>query len=33
MRIGVRWWTIVLIMLGAILNFLTRSTLSSPHRP
>src|ERR1700710_654789 len=26
--IGLRWWTIGLIMLGAILNFLTRSTLS-----
>ena len=28
MRLGIRWWTIGLIMLGAILNFLTRSTLS-----
>ena len=28
MRIGIRWWTVGLIMLGAILNFLTRSTLS-----
>ena len=28
MRIGLRWVTIALIMLGAILNFLTRSTLS-----
>jgi MFS transporter, ACS family, hexuronate transporter len=26
--LGLRWWTIALIMLGAILNFLTRSTLS-----
>jgi ACS family hexuronate transporter-like MFS transporter len=26
--LGLRWWTIGLIMLGAILNFLTRSTLS-----
>ncbi len=26
--IGLRWWTIGLIMLGAILNFLTRSTLA-----
>jgi ACS family hexuronate transporter-like MFS transporter len=26
--LGLRWWTISLIMLGAILNFLTRSTLS-----
>ncbi|HXC54193.1 MAG TPA: MFS transporter [Rhizomicrobium sp.] len=25
---GLRWWTIGLIMLGAILNFLTRNTLS-----
>lgn len=25
---GLRWWIIALIMLGAILNFLTRSTLS-----
>ncbi len=25
---GLRWWTIGLIMLGAILNFLTRSTLA-----
>lgn len=25
---GLRWWTIALIMLGAILNFLTRNTLS-----
>jgi ACS family hexuronate transporter-like MFS transporter len=25
---GLRWWTIALIMLGAILNFLTRSSLS-----
>jgi ACS family hexuronate transporter-like MFS transporter len=25
---GLRWWTIALLMLGAILNFLTRSTLS-----
>jgi ACS family hexuronate transporter-like MFS transporter len=25
---GLRWWTIALIMLGATLNFLTRSTLS-----
>jgi ACS family hexuronate transporter-like MFS transporter len=26
--IGLRWWTIGLIMLGAILNYLTRSTLA-----
>src|SRR5262249_38895322 len=26
--LGLRWWTIALIMLGAILNFLTRTTLS-----
>ncbi len=26
--VGLRWWTIGLIMLGATLNFLTRSTLS-----
>ena len=26
--IGLRWWTIGLIMLGAVINFLTRSTLA-----
>ncbi|MEE2692550.1 MAG: MFS transporter [Pseudomonadota bacterium] len=26
--LGLRWWTIALIMLGAIINYLTRSTLS-----
>ena len=25
---GVRWWMISLIMLGAIINYLTRSTLA-----
>jgi len=28
MRVGIRWWTIGLIMLGAVLNYLTRSSLS-----
>jgi ACS family hexuronate transporter-like MFS transporter len=28
MRGGIRWWTIGLIMLGAVLNFLTRSSLA-----
>ncbi len=26
--LGLRWWTIALIMLSAILNYLTRSTLA-----
>src|SRR5580698_7394168 len=25
---GIRWWMIVLIMLGSIINYLTRSTLA-----
>jgi len=28
MRVGIRWWTIGLIMLGAVLNYLTRASLS-----